>query len=103
MQLRVASLLGCTLAELEPRMGAGEWPLWCAFYALEPWGFVQQDHHYSGLCATVANFAGRSLKEGKSMAPADFASRRANAKTAQPEPVELTPEQTDRYLDLMFR
>lgn len=39
----MASLLGCTLAELPHRVGYDEWLTWCAWYELEPWGESRAD------------------------------------------------------------
>lgn len=43
LALRVAGLIGCTLAELPQRIGWDEWLIWEAWYDLEPWGEWRAD------------------------------------------------------------
>lgn len=72
MWLRVASLLGRTVEELQAEMSAAEFADWCAFYDLEPWGFAAENWRMSIVAATTANYSGRAKKALK---PSDFLPR----------------------------
>jgi hypothetical protein len=45
---------------------------WEAFAALEPWGAAVEDHRAGVIASTVANYAGKSLRKGKELAPSDL-------------------------------
>lgn len=45
---------------------------WLAFWDLEPWGTDVEDLRAGAVCATVANMAGKSLKEDAVRTPGDF-------------------------------
>ena len=43
LRLRLATLFGCPLAELDARLPASELPLWDALQHIEPWGWQAAD------------------------------------------------------------
>lgn len=55
---------GCTVAELQQRMGAGEFAAWLAFYQVEPFGEVRADLR-AALGATLTANAHRNAKKRK--------------------------------------
>jgi len=46
---------GCTVQELQNRMTASEFQDWKAFYLLEPFGSLRDDHRAGTIAAVVAN------------------------------------------------
>lgn len=55
---------GCTVAELQQRMGAGEFAAWLAFYQVEPFGEMRADLR-AALGATLTANAHRNVKKRK--------------------------------------
>lgn len=53
---------GCTVAELQQRMGAAEFAAWLAFYQIEPFGEFRADMR-SALVATLTANAHRNAKK----------------------------------------
>lgn len=53
---------GCTVAELQQRMGAGEFAAWLAFYQVEPFGEMRADLR-AGMLATLTANAHRNVKK----------------------------------------
>lgn len=74
-----------TLAELGERMSAQEFSLWMHYHARCPIGVIRDDLHAGIVASTVANFAGKVMKEGRSVTPADFMPRRPDD---EPDPAE---------------
>lgn len=68
----LAGHLGMTLGELEQRMSAEEFDLWMAYHAQFPIGEMCADFHAGVVASTIANMAGKALKEGKLVTPAEF-------------------------------
>ena len=60
MWFRVAALLGRTVEELQASMTGEEFAGWCAFYALEPWGYHAATWRMAVLATTTANFSGNA-------------------------------------------
>lgn len=60
-----------TLSQLG-EMSAREFDLWAAFHQQYPIGQERADLHAGIVASTVANFSGKQLREGESLAPADF-------------------------------
>jgi hypothetical protein len=71
---RVGALFGCTVHEAQSRLSSAEFVDWCAFYAIEPWGFEADTWRMGMVCAATANFSGRVKKPLKA---ADFIPRAA--------------------------
>jgi hypothetical protein len=70
MWLSVAALLGGrSVEEWQSAMTGEEFSEWCAFYALEPWGWEAQNWRMGVVASTVANFSGHIKKPVK---PSDF-------------------------------
>ena len=69
---RVAALLGCTVAEAQQRLSSAEFVDWCAFYAIEPWGYEADTWRMAVIASTQANYSGRVKKPLK---PSDFMPR----------------------------
>ena len=86
MWFRIAALFGCTVEEVQRRMSSSEFTDWCAFYALEPWGWDAQNWRMGVVAATVANYSGHAKKALK---PSDFMPR---------PPKRLSPTETLRLL-----
>lgn len=53
-------------------MDSWEFSLWLAAYRRNPWGPERADLNAGTIAATVANMAGRVLKQGHRSTPADF-------------------------------
>ena len=67
---RVAALLGGrAIEEWQRAMSSAEFVHWCAFFALEPWGYPAENWRMGVLAATTANYSGRVKKALK---PSDF-------------------------------
>lgn len=45
---------------------------WQAYFGIEPWGEDRADLRAGIVASTVANFAGKSLKDDAKVTPADF-------------------------------
>lgn len=53
-------------------MTAGQLAGWEAYFSVEPWGPAIEDHRAGVIAATIANVAGKQIRAGHSLAPADF-------------------------------
>lgn len=53
---------GCSISDMANRIPSSEWHYFVAFYEMEPWGYEANDYHAALVASTVANMAGRSLK-----------------------------------------
>jgi hypothetical protein len=89
----LALRLGRTLEELQNSMSSQEFSLWMQMYSEDQWGDGpandRADERAGLVAATIANFAGKTLKkDAKQMKPSDFF-----AKTAAPQeaPKEVDP------------
>lgn len=88
--MKLALRLGRTLAELGETMSAEEFGLWAALYTSDPFDELRADYQTGLVCATVANWSGRILREGaQPMSPLDFMPFRERP-AAEPE-VESDP------------
>ena len=90
--MMLALRLGRTLAELGATMSSAEFSLWAELYRLDRWGQKSVDEMFdyrTGLiCATTANFAGKSLAEHAGPAkPQDFMPHFQPAPAEEPDPV----------------
>ncbi len=64
--------IGCTLGELGRRMSSQEFSLWFALWLKEP-AALRADMRAGIVAATVANYAGKALKDDADPAqPRDF-------------------------------
>lgn len=71
--MKLALRLGRTLEELCSTMASAEFSMWVQLYNEEPWDDTRGDLHAGIIASTVANFAGKALKEGApSLTPQDF-------------------------------
>ena len=60
---RVAALLGGrSVEEWKRAMSSAEFVEWCAFYAIEPWGFEAENWRMGLQAAVTANYSGRVKK-----------------------------------------
>lgn len=84
--MTLAGHLGMTLAQLG-EMSAAEFDLWAAFHQQYPIGQERADLHAGIVASTVANFSGRQLREGESLAPADFMPCGKREATEEVDPV----------------
>jgi hypothetical protein len=82
---RVAALLGRTVEELQHQITSAEFEDWCAFYALEPWGWEAQNWRMGVVASTVANYSGNIKKPVK---PSDFMPGAAKKRPSM-NPLEL--------------
>lgn len=78
---RLAFQFGCTVAELQDRMGSAEFADWCAFWRLEPWGFEIDNWRSAMIASTVAN-SNRPPK-AKPYKIADFMPKQARPQTPE--------------------
>jgi len=60
---------------------------WQAYAAIEPWGEDRADLRAGIVASTVANYAGKSLKEDASVSPIDFMPYAEKPKKAAPSKV----------------
>jgi hypothetical protein len=86
--------MGRTLDELYATMSSQEFSMWVALYDLDQWGdeqaSLQDDFRAGTICATVANFAGKTIKRGSDgLSAADFMPSLATSKepVAEVDPV----------------
>lgn len=75
-----------TLGELGERMSAQEFELWMALHARDPIGDIRADIHAGIVASTVANMAGKILKDGKQTAAGDFMPFREKQQDVDPDP-----------------
>lgn len=84
--LLVARTLGRTLDELCQSMTADEFGLWLADYQRDPWGEVRADLRAGIVAAAVTNMAGKTLRQGKTVAPGEFMPRFADEEVKDTPP-----------------
>ena len=103
MLFRLALAMGRTLAELRSVLTYAEFQEWFLYYQIEPWGQERADLRAGQICATVANFAGKTLADNaEKLKPLDFMpySQIERKPAAQDiEPQELTDEQLADWAD----
>lgn len=63
---------GCTVAELQSRMGQSEFMDWIAYYAVEPFGGVRGDVQTAILASLIANANRNPKKQPRAFKPAQF-------------------------------
>ena len=61
-----------TVGELLYRVSSDELTEWLAYSRIEPFGGHWEDFRTGQVCATVANFAGKALKDGSDITPDHF-------------------------------
>ncbi len=90
---RVAALLGGrTVEEWQAVMSSAEFEVWCALYAIEPWGYEADTWRMAVLAATTANYSGNVRK------PLDVADFIPGIDRTRPK---QTPEQMRRAIKTM--
>ena len=77
-----------TLGELGERMSAQEFDLWRALHRQAPLGPERGDLQAGIVASTVANFAGRQMKDGKSAKPSDFMPAAQEKADVNPDPMQ---------------
>lgn len=70
--MRLAHLWGCSPSEVTKRIPSKDWPLFLAFYELEPFGFWADQENAGTVASTVARFAGGRAKEPTAIKTTDF-------------------------------
>jgi hypothetical protein len=81
--------MGRTIDELMNSMSSAEFSIWLELYEEDQWGEARDDFRTGQICATVANFAGKTLKENSAgLRPADFM---PNLRTAPVVEAEVDP------------
>jgi hypothetical protein len=75
--------MGCTVEELGRRLSSRALTTWQAFYELEPWGTVPDDHR-AQLIAWAAMSPHAKGADGKPLPFADFRIRRDEPRPAPP-------------------
>ncbi len=68
----LALALGCTVGELQQRMGAAEFASWLAFYQMEPFGELRADMRAAMLASLTANAHRNTKKRAKPFELGDF-------------------------------
>lgn len=63
---------GCTVAELQQRMGAAEFAAWMAFYQAEPFGELRADMRSAMLATLTANAHRNAKKKRQPFELSDF-------------------------------
>tara|TARA_R100000306_G_scaffold62558_2_gene73376 strand:- start:35690 stop:35920 length:231 start_codon:yes stop_codon:yes gene_type:complete len=53
--MRYANHWGCSLRDLGRRIPAEEWPLWVAYYYIEPFGFEMHDNMTARQTSIIAS------------------------------------------------
>jgi len=61
--------LGRTVDELLGGMSSRELTEWIAYSRIEPFGGLWEDFRTAQICAAIANYAGKALKEGREAEP----------------------------------
>ena len=82
--------IGCTLGELPSRMTSQEFGLWFHRWQTEPWGDRRADVHVGLLRSTIAQWSGRTLKEGAHLSLDAFIPFRARTGPELPEVDPMT-------------
>lgn len=90
----LALRMGRTVDELYQTMSSAEFSMWAALYEENQWADeraeLQADFRAGTICATVANFAGKSLRRGSdNLSPGDFMPSLAKPQEPLPEPDPL--------------
>ncbi|MGH1371133.1 MAG: phage tail assembly protein T [Cellvibrionaceae bacterium] len=88
MALRIAALHRCSVSSLPDHIPDHEYPLWVAFYELEPWGYMADNYHSSLVASQI------STASGAPAAPADFMDLARKI-----EPIEPSPESSNFNVD----
>ena len=88
LMLLARSLNYRSVADLCESMDGEEFCLWVAEYTANPWGEERSDLRAGIIASSVANFAGKSLKDGSTVTPLDC------MPYSQPEP-EAAPVSAD--------
>jgi hypothetical protein len=79
--------MGRTIGELMDSMSSQEFSIWLALFEEDQWGEAREDFRLGQVCATIANFAGKTLKEGSNgLKPADFMPNLRTEPEAEVEP-----------------
>ena len=78
------------MGELGATMTSAEFSLWLKLYESEPWDDTRMDVGFAVVASTVANYAGKILKEGKEATLAEFMPFvPRNDVLIEPDPVEF--------------
>ena len=75
--MQLALKMGATLQELNERMTAKEFSLWCEFYRQQPWGAERDNYHSAMQCSLNANI---NAPKGKTFSINDFMYQTSDAK-----------------------
>ena len=78
-----------SLAELYENMDSAEFCLWAAEFGRSPWDEGRADLRAGIIASTIANYSGKSLKTGASVAPIDC------MPYSQPEPEKASDSAAD--------
>lgn len=90
MAMRLCLQIGCTLDELGRRMTAQEFGLWGELWEDEPWGDLRDDLRTGIICATYANYAGKTRNDSAGPAsPSEFMPflKQEPEEVVEPDPV----------------
>lgn len=79
------------MGELGETMSSAEFSTWLHLYDSEPWDDTRMDVGFAVVAATVANYAGKIMKEGKEAKLSDFMPFMKHEQTVlqEPDPVEF--------------
>lgn len=87
--MQLALKMGRTLEELGNSMSSDEFAMWLEVYPDDLWGEMRAYERSGLICATVANFAGKSLAKGaEAVSARDFMPVQDEAAEVEPDPVE---------------
>ena len=79
-------------------MDSAEYCLWLAEYQMNPWDERRSDLRAGVIASSIANYAGKCLKENTTAKPLDF------MPYDQPEPEEISssPDDLDQFLESIY-
>ncbi len=94
---------GCTVAELQQRMGSAEFAAWLAFYQVEPFGELRGDMRAAMLATLTANAHRNAKKKRQPFELTDFMFefwKRGDGRGAKGEAPATSREMMSKFMAL---
>ena len=87
-----------TVAEMLHRISSAELTEWIAYAKIEPFGELRNDLRAGVISATIATYAGKSLKDDAEVEPADFFHTLPGSKSLSNGPILLDDKEAQSEL-----
>lgn len=93
---------GCTVAELQQRMGSAEFAAWLAFYQVEPFGELRGDMRAAMIATLTANAHRNAKKKRQPFELSDFLFQfwKSDGQGAKGEPPATSREMMSKFMML---